>query len=137
MTPPFAQIQRKPGGPRVALADRVRGNQAKAPSRLEQRERAPEEVRSEVGVAVGLRDGPTSTSPDSRRRVPSVRVFLPANGGLPTITSKPPRRKTSGNSISQWNGVTPAMAQLVQTRAKKLATLACACRRCAEARSSR
>ena len=33
-------------------------------------------------------------------------MFLPANGGLPTMTSKPPfaRVKTSGNSICQWNG---------------------------------
>src|SRR6202043_843108 len=33
-------------------------------------------------------------------------VFLPANGGLPTIASNPPfaRANTSGNSICQWNG---------------------------------
>ena len=35
-----------------------------------------------------------------------ARVFLPANGGLPTMVSKPGlfRSKTSGNSICQWKG---------------------------------
>ncbi len=50
-------------------------------------------------------------------------MFLPANGGLPTSASKPGFRRvnTSGNSISQWNGITafrparqagPALLQL-------------------------
>ena len=35
-----------------------------------------------------------------------IKLFLPANGGLPTMASKPllSRAKTSGNSISQWKG---------------------------------
>ena len=42
------------GGSRVALADGVGRDQSKAATRLEQRKRTAEEMRSEVRVAVGL-----------------------------------------------------------------------------------
>ena len=69
--------------------------------------RATEEMSDQVSVAVGLLVD--LLEPVNIAFPIAVRcVFFPANGGLPTIASKPgfSRPKTSGNSISQWNGVT-------------------------------
>ena len=44
---------------------------------------------------------------DNSESCPRYRAYPPRNGGFPTIASNPPfsRANTSGNSISQWNGV--------------------------------
>ena len=54
-----------------------------------------------------------------RAELPPLSVFLPANGGLPTIASKPgfSRSNTSGNSISQWNGASGCSAWRSSLRA--------------------
>ena len=57
--PPWLQIQRRPGRARVALSDRVRGDQAEGTFLSDQVERPPEKVGHEVGIAVRLADAPS------------------------------------------------------------------------------
>ena len=96
----------------------------KAPPVAQQAERAAEEVRDEIGIAVRALVQRLQPRQIALARWPAMIVFLPANGGLPTIASKPgfSRAKTSGNSISQWNGREPD-ARRAQRRA--LARRAC------------
>ncbi len=58
----------QPGRARVALGDRVRGDQAEGAALAQQVERAPEEVGDEVGVAVALLVQRPAASRGSRRR---------------------------------------------------------------------
>ena len=90
IAPPRRMIGRQPGSARVALADRVGGDQPEGTALAQQTEGAAEEMRDEVGVAVRALVQRLQPVRIVRPRLPAMIVFLPAKGGLPTIASKPP-----------------------------------------------
>ena len=119
----------------VSLSDGVSSDQAEvAVDREAELNARRKKWATRSAVAVGLLVERSSTSRSSRLPMtPQRAVFLPANGGLPTNASNPgfSRSKTSGNSISQWNGtmgcVPPRRShhgrfQPIVTRPRRIAT---------------
>ena len=93
----FRQSVRKPVVPRIALTDGIGGDQAERAAVSQQLECTTKEMRHKIGIAMRA-----SCSVCSQGRysglMPPMIVFLPANGGFPTMRRNPdcPARKPRG-----------------------------------------